>query len=766
MSDDSPRRSKKVPAGVSMTSVGNHSASSLPAFPGIPLHTEHSPVHPSSDSSPSPSPSPSPGPSGASSLPPAPPPPSHPSHSSPHDESQPGHPSDEYLARELGTPAHVPAAALDGEVMGALLKNEAVRYECVVEANTRHELWQAAKHGKVSDGVKRRMSRASHKDAFKEGPTGWTAGRVVLTSYRLFFVPLEEPQLVVPSYTLPVACVGEIRKHKKRDVLDVVSKDGRLLQYDFAAVGKDKRRLLTQLLTASAFPPSGYHVFAFLAGRSSPLGPDSFLYQPEREYARVFGDSLAPLGEGSPSSWSGSETPRAFRYCMINETYSFSPTYPRLLVVPTAITDEELQRIGGFRSKSRIPALTWRHPSNGATISRSSQPMTGLSGVRNQADEVYLGRLKNASQKLLHIIDVRPKANALANKLRGGGFEATEGKERLTYPDAALEFAPVENIHVMRHALADLWKLAWTVAPSDPLWYPGIAASRWLEFTHSVILAGARLATLVEGGASALVHCSDGWDRTSQTIALAELLLDPYYRTIEGFMVLVEKDWLSYGHMFARRVGHGSAMADPKDSQRAPIFLQWIDAVWQVWTQSPQHFEFNELFLLTILEHLFSCRFGTFLGDCERERLESQIPQRTDSLWDYLLARRSHYLNQLYAPSTTTYLVINLNVHAVRYWSEFHLHRNMTLVAPLSDALPLEVPPPLPDESLLPSSSLLVASSSPPKNPPPLSTSSTSTSSTTTSSSKHRSKRPKHSKKSSASSSTSSAPSSPPPDPK
>lgn len=30
-----------------------------------------------------------------------------------------------------------------------------------------------------------------------------------------------------------------------------------------------------------------------------------------------------------------------------------------------------------------------------------------------------------------------------------------------------------------------------------------------------------------------VVHCSDGWDRTTQIVALAELLLDPYYRTIE-----------------------------------------------------------------------------------------------------------------------------------------------------------------------------------------------------------------------------------------
>lgn len=30
-----------------------------------------------------------------------------------------------------------------------------------------------------------------------------------------------------------------------------------------------------------------------------------------------------------------------------------------------------------------------------------------------------------------------------------------------------------------------------------------------------------------------LVHCSDGWDRTTQIVSLAELFLDPFYRTFE-----------------------------------------------------------------------------------------------------------------------------------------------------------------------------------------------------------------------------------------
>lgn len=67
----------------------------------------------------------------------------------------------------------------------------------------------------------------------------------------------------------------------------------------------------------------------------------------------------------------------------------------------------------------------------------------------------------------------------------------------------------------------------------------GIDASGWIRHIKALLDTALFMTQAIDNGISVLVHCSDGWDRTAQVCSLASILLDPYYRTIQGYQVCV-----------------------------------------------------------------------------------------------------------------------------------------------------------------------------------------------------------------------------------
>ncbi|XP_074869226.1 phosphatidylinositol-3,5-bisphosphate 3-phosphatase MTMR3 isoform X7 [Carettochelys insculpta] len=409
----------------------------------------------------------------------------------------------------------------------------------------------------------------------------------------------------------------------------------------------------------------------------------------------------------------GFDMNNAWRISNINEKYKLCGSYPQELIVPAWITDKELESVASFRSWKRIPAVVYRHQSNGAVISRCGQPEVSWWGWRNADDEHLVqsvakacasdssskssklmngdcsrdlpnggdlsdvefdSSISNASgaeslaiqpQKLL-ILDARSYAAAVANRAKGGGCECPE-----YYPNCEVVFMGMANIHSIRKSFQSL-RLLCTQMPDPGNWLSALESTKWLQHL-SVLLKSALLVVhaVDRDQRPVLVHCSDGWDRTPQIVALSKLLLDPYYRTIEGFQVLVEMEWLDFGHKFADRCGHGENSDDL--NERCPVFLQWLDCVHQLQRQFPCSFEFNEAFLVKLVQHTYSCLFGTFLCNNAKERGEKHTQERTCSVWSLLRAANKAFKNLLYSSQSETVLYPVCHVRNLMLWSAVYL---------------------------------------------------------------------------------------------
>lgn len=84
-------------------------------------------------------------------------------------------------------------------------------------------------------------------------------------------------------------------------------------------------------------------------------------------------------------------------------------TYPKHLFVPKTATMQILMGSSRFRSKGRLPVLSYLH-NNKASICRCSQPLSGFS-ARCVEDENLLNCIlkTNPNSSYMYVVDTRPK---------------------------------------------------------------------------------------------------------------------------------------------------------------------------------------------------------------------------------------------------------------------------------------------------------------------------------------------------------------------
>ncbi|XP_060804648.1 myotubularin-related protein 10-A isoform X1 [Amyelois transitella] len=448
-------------------------------------------------------------------------------------------------------------------------------------------------------------------------------GSLFVTNYKLSFVPLEhspydescQRNYLLGPHDVPLTGVGAIwmtdggpvRRRRvglngdmpeKVKGLQVICKNMKVLTFSFVNSSKGNGRKIAMALVHHAFPKRHHLLFAF---------------EYKEPYYRTLPLDLNMFDR--PADWRR-ELERCdcphWRITPINATLdAFMLTASPTLIVPNSSLDCNLIDYARHFKNGRIPIWVWGRE-EGAALLRSGELLPTDLALKTEC--VLFEQVRRIHPKL-----TPPRVIYLC----GNSF--TNSPSPNTLPPLGILQASYKKLAELctPTTLGGFWI-------QDSQYYSILDSSRWLRYVANCLAFADEAADHLSRNVTVVLQEGDGVDYCAVVSSLTQLLVDPYFRTISGFQSLIQKEWVALGHPFCDRFGlprPGSSAEASKDAtktgsapQSAPVFLLFLDCVWQLTNQFPAHFQFTETYLTTLWDCAHNHVFDTFLFNCPRDR--------------------------------------------------------------------------------------------------------------------------------------------------
>ncbi|CAK1542013.1 unnamed protein product [Leptosia nina] len=411
-------------------------------------------------------------------------------------------------------------------------------------------------------------------------------GALFVTNYKLSFVPIDtsvndeygQRNNLLGVFDVPLTCVGALwltdggttrrrRLMPRTDIpaklkgIQLVCKNMKVLSFNFVNSPLGTGRQVVMALLHHAFPKRHDLLFAFE-------------YR-EQYYPTLPSDMNMFL---RPADWKRElercECPHWRITCINGTSDAFMLTAGETLIVPKSVLDYNLMESARHFRSGRVPVWVWGR-AEGAALLRSGELLpTELSAT---AESVLLEQVRRSHPKL-----TPPYVIYLC------GNSYTNSSSTNVLPSLALLNASYKKLADLctPNTLSQFWM-------QDSQYYSILESSRWLRYVCNCIVFADDAARHITDNVTVVLQEGDGVDYCAVVSCVTQLLLDPYFRTISGFQSLIQKEWLALGHPFCDRFGlprPGSSKDEVEKappSQVAPVFLLFLDCVWQLQSQFP-----------------------------------------------------------------------------------------------------------------------------------------------------------------------------------
>ncbi|KAL4228305.1 protein-tyrosine phosphatase [Mactra antiquata] len=285
-----------------------------------------------------------------------------------------------------------------------------------------------------------------------------------------------------------------------------------------------------------------------------------------------------------------------WRVTDVNVSFELSQSLPQYFVVPNALTNADLRRTAPQLCQRRVPTWCYTHI-NGNSLTR-------MSAEEENMDQQQL--LKRKDSRMLDAVKV-------AGKQRNSPKIINVAESCPSCKELQDSIAKLKKV-----CMSDTEREFYT---QDVNWYSSLDDTKWLQHVSKCLEVSAEVTQyIVHSKRTVVIQEQSGCELSCLVCSVAQILLDPYYRTMRGFQALIQKEWVRMGHPFQKYLGFTWNKSE-SDTNQTPIFLLFLDCVWQLLQQFPSKFEFTETYLTTIWDTAHIGIFSTFLFNNDHHKL-------------------------------------------------------------------------------------------------------------------------------------------------
>lgn len=272
----------------------------------------------------------------------------------------------------------------------------------------------------------------------------------------------------------------------------------------------------------------------------------------------------------------------------VNEGYKVCERLPAYFVVPAPLSEENVSRFQGHG----IPIWCWSHHNGCALLKMSALP--------KEQDDAILQIQKNFLDGIYRIIH-RPPYEIVKTEDLSGNF--------LSLPDIQTAYSKFKQLFLIDNS-TEFWD-------TDIKWFSLLESSSWLDIIRRCLKKAIEIVECLEvQNMNVLLLEENASDLCCLMSSLVQVMMDPHCRTRAGFQSLIQKEWVMGGHCFLDRCNH----LRQSDKEEVPVFLLFLDCVWQLVHQHPPAFEFTETYLTVLSDSLYIPVFSTFFFNSPHQK--------------------------------------------------------------------------------------------------------------------------------------------------